>query len=438
MRAQLFVVEASLAKALGRLENLRNLAGKNDRLISLARADNEHVEIVAEAYALQEQLLSDSVGSDRLVKDRDKAFAAHAEALGDRVVALRKMASSEKLSRGEFDGVCPVAGITCPARDQINSETARNTAMAALDVATAGALSEVLDKASSKLRTAEARLQVRQRLEDKIEQTNARANRLLPMLDEAKTAPPPEDPAVLRDKVSTAHEVVANLTAKRDSLRRSVGLVDSAIAEVARLSKVADEVSAEMAVHRAAMVILGPQGAQRRVAENALVEIQESANQKLAECGVDLTVEVQWSREGQGLAAQCDACGTMFPRTARAKACDRCGAARGPLLINRLEVVLSDRSGAAEDLVGLAVQFAASDWLRADRGAQWSVMSIDEPFSQLDDFNRGSLGRHLAAMLRGSYEQSFVVAHHTSLLDALPGRILVESNGKGSSVRIVA
>ena len=70
-------------------------------------------------------------------------------------------------------------------------------------------------------------------------------------------------------------------------------------------------------------------------------------------------------------------------------------------MVHRLDIELSDRSGAAEDLAGAAFQLSASAWLRSERNSAWSVALLDEPFSQLDAGNRRAFATHLAAMLSG-------------------------------------
>jgi hypothetical protein len=102
-------------------------------------------------------------------------------------------------------------------------------------------------------------------------------------------------------------------------------------------------------------------------------------------------VTARWSREGDDLATVCEACGTAFPKSRKVKECARYGGARGPNLIEKLELDLSDRSGAAEDLVGGAMQFAAAAWLRRERGVAWSTAFLDEPFGSLDEAHRRGL-----------------------------------------------
>jgi len=194
----------------------------------------------------------------------------------------------------------------------------------------------------------------------------------------------------------------------------------------------------ELATHREALAIFGRNGAQRVVAEGALAEIEEGSNAVSKSCGIDLQAEVRWGREGKGLAATCETCGTPFGRSERVKRCDRCGADRGPNVQHRLDLELSAESGAAKDLGGAGFQLSAARWLLEDRCAGWSTAMIDEPFGSLDASNRRAFANHLATMLPSyGFRQSFVVAHHGSIMDALPGRIEITRTPKGSFARVV-
>jgi hypothetical protein len=273
----------------------------------------------------------------------------------------------------------------------------------------------------------------------KLETMREEARRLQPAYEAAKAAGEPENPAGLRALLEAAQEAQrAALHAEADREIR-LGLATAAEGKRAALLERIAGLRAEIAVAREAAVIFGKGGAQRKVAEGALGEIEAVANERLRECGIDLSVGVRWSREGQGLARACEACGEAFPASARAKVCARCGAGRGQQVINRLELELSDRSGAAEDLVGVAVQLAASAWLRRGRGSTWGVALMDEPFSACDRHNRKALAGHLGAMVRGcEFEQALVISHAPDASDLFPGRIevLVKSDG-AREVRVI-
>ena len=128
----------------------------------------------------------------------------------------------------------------------------------------------------------------------------------------------------------------------------------------------------------------------------------------------------------------CDKCGAVYPASQKIKRCERCGADRGPKLVEKLEIELSDRSGAAEDLAGIALQLSAASWLRTQRGSQWSQAFIDEPFGALDVHGARALSTHLATMLGGQFASVLVVTHDRNISDALPGRIEIIAGKAGS------
>jgi len=232
---------------------------------------------------------------------------------------------------------------------------------------------------------------------------------------------------------------VMSLEGELSSMRASLNRATEAGERARKLDLDVEDLQVRMGVKREALVVFGKLGAQKRVAESALKSIEDGANAMLRECGIDLSVEVQWSREGGGLARSCDACGHPFGTSAKVKQCERCGADRGPLLVNKLELVLSDRSGAAEDLVGASIQLSASAWLREDRGSAWSVALVDEPYGALDASNRKAFSTHLASMLAGRYGfvQAFVVSHSPDTVTQLPGRIEILNDGGRATVRVV-
>ena len=205
-------------------------------------------------------------------------------------------------------------------------------------------------------------------------------------------------------------------------------------ADVAKL----ETIRAALVVHQQAIAILGRNGAQKRLAESALTGIAAMANESLRDANIDLSVDITWSREGQGLTDECDSCGAAFPKGRAVKECSRCGATRGPKTVDRIEVELSDTSGAAEDLAGVVIQLAAGAWLRSRRDSLWSAAFIDEPFGSLDGENKRALSTHLSTLLRGRYgfEQAFVVAHDRGIMDSMPGRIIVTADDSCSRLAV--
>jgi ABC-type polar amino acid transport system ATPase subunit len=211
---------------------------------------------------------------------------------------------------------------------------------------------------------------------------------------------------------------------------------DLAAKRAGELQAEADRIARSRTILQIAMQILGRGGAQRRIATRNLATIETVANGILSRAGVDLKVSIEYGRELQEIATVCG-CGKAFPRTATARVCEQCGATRGKKRDEKLYITTSAKSGATEDLAGVAIQLAAARWRRAATGGSWSVVALDEPFGALDAHNRLAMSRTLAALASDGFEQAFVVAHSSDVLEALPHRILITGDGKWSKVEVV-
>ena len=362
--------------------------------------------------------------------------AAHA----DMRHASDEHAQKSRLARGQFDGVCPVGGIQCPAQIELNAQGVINATAAAK-------ARNALETAQARKTQAEAAYEEAQRAQQEVARVLARldslrdeATRLRPSLKVAKSEQHSgKDDVAIAARVNEARQqVYAEESAYIRHQSACDKLKELAKDETRRVAEL-QALDAKFTVYRQAAAILGRNGAQRKIAEKALADIERGANQLLTQAGIDLRLSVAWSREGAGVAKTCDTCGAAFPASVKQKVCNKCGAARGQNTVNKLTLDLSDRSGAAEDLAGGAFQLAASAWLRHNRLTPWGVALIDEPFGALDSANRRAFAQHLTTMLRGEYgfSQAFVVAHHTSIMDALPRRIEITGTANGSTIEIV-
>jgi DNA repair exonuclease SbcCD ATPase subunit len=356
------------------------------------------------------------------------------------VQAAENLKQKRSLARGEFDGRCPVAGIACPAAHEINAAMDRNRQMH--DDA-AAQYDEACRAEAAARRDVESAASNRDRLVRLVAQRDSlrqQASALKSAVEAAKHASPikASEVNVLRESAQAAQRELAVAEAKVEQVQHAIELMTQLHAELAEVVTQLATIADEERVARAALRIFGRQGAQRRIAETALGEIEAGANEVLREAGIALEVRVLWGREGVGLAAWCGECGAPFPPSTRVKQCPRCGAERGPKVMDRLDVELSDRSGAAEDLAGAALQLSAASWLRRNREVSWSVALIDEPFGALDEANRRAFATHLVSMLRGrhGFEQAFVVAHDRDVLDGLPACLVVQAGDSGSTIGV--
>ncbi len=416
------------------VEKLETEWQENEQRRRAQEIREDFAQLVKEGKALDEEINESNMPA--LIEAHDAARAFRDKLQGEKAKAQERARQLGVVARGEFDGKCPIADITCPAMKTINESRSKNTKAHKEAVAACDALAlRVSDAVIDDQRTWGQRNEVQRKI-DKLHQLRAQAEKLIEAVDAAANVEAPKPADLLRSQLGSARSFAEECARKAHEKKLVLDTFD----EVARIEADCDQASAsidtELRLMQAALSIFGKNGAQRRVAEEVLGHIENEANERLAQCGIPLSVRVQWSREGTGLSKACESCGAAFPKSEKVKACARCGAARGPQLVNKLDFLLSDRSGAAEDLVGIAVQLAASAWLRADRGSDWNTVVIDEAFGQLDASNRRALSHHLADLV--SSEQAFVIAHHAQVLDALPGRIEIVRDGDASKVRIIA
>lgn len=412
---------------------------KKSRAKAQAKQTLDEYEIICKrGNEIKEELGDDT--ADDIAKAFKEATDARTTTQVTYQEAERDVVAKKRVALGLFDGKCPVAQIQCPATKQINAD--RKAGEKALATA-----EKKRDKAKESYNEANrmysgvsiAKTQF-ERHSTEIESLRARGRALLPKVQEARE--------VMKKKLRTEAEIEAEMREvdeKRtrahmmiERLKRDIESIRARQAEVEKL-----DAKIEQAMKKARIAAHGRKAFRalhRIVAEEALAQIGAMANRALITSSIDLTVDVRWEREGTSIAKTCDECGAAFPSSAKVKQCERCGAPRGMNLVNKLEFVLSDVSGAANDLAGGTLQLAAGAWLLRARESQWSAALIDEPFGQLDTFHKRALSRHLASMLASEYgyRQAFVIAHDTAVLDALPGRIEIIAGKNGSTVRVIA
>lgn len=436
-------------KALGELsltakreaEDLREAAAKvqeridehAERLVETQAAaeyagtKDEALKLRAEIRAMNPAQLEADVAAKKILA---------AETAADHKVKNKARLDAEGFARGEFDGVCPVMCEECPVVEDVREIAAENLdKLATVRTEESVAGKESADAALA-LYGAESELDEARRENARYQELVKKCLVLKPQWEESEKKDPLPDLTELRAELDAAWEESNDAVANSTALERDVGDVRKWRAETDKIREGLAALRGDIATHRAAAAIFGRNGAQRRASEDALSEIERDANALLSESGIGLRLRVLWGREAsKGLATSCDSCGAPFPSSQRVKECGTCGAGRGPKTIDKLDLELSDRSGAAEDLAGIAFQLSAAAWLRRARGAQMSVCFIDEPFGALDESHRRALSSHLAAMLRGRYgfEQSFIVSHDRAVMDALPNRVEIVATDERST-----
>ncbi len=332
-----------------------------------------------------------------------------------------------RLVRGMFDGACPVDKRTCPVAKEINAPKKAHQEEYEEALARFKEVSAVVlgDTAYSK--------KARDRLEER--------GKIVAALEHArKTIANLEKDADGTASTGLSLDVVrAELRRTDNDVSRLMMRIDASAKATREIAELDEKLQKERREERAcveAAALFGSHGAQRRIAEGVLAGVAERANAILSDAGIELQVDLTWEREGKEPADECD-CGELFPQSRKTKDCARCGALRGMKRIRRLDVELSARSGAAEDLAGLALSLSASAWLRGVRGSAWSSVLLDEPAAQLDRAHRRAFAQHLPRILASArIDQALIVSHDPSSVASLTGKIVVRSDGKWARVEV--
>lgn len=392
---------------------------------------SSNAETARQATARLNHLALNPVGDT----DTEAAMERARQALDDASPVRARVRQLRVVAAGAFDGKCPVVDIQCPAKDEIN----RKRESAGKELAT---VEKDLQRREVEITAAQegqrkVSFNVRRVAERK--QEMAGCERLIRDGAEsvayiAKNGEPPskEDEAAERTELP-----VIDRTDLRAAMQRLTDY-ESGVRALAGNLQAAVVLTARAQACRVAALALGPDHAQRVLCEGTVQSVENDANERLTRAGVDLRVAFLWGRETKKLASRCRSCGSAFPASARVKQCPTCSAVRGQEVEPKLHLKFSWRSGAAEDMGGVALTLSAGRWMRQALGSQWGTVWLDEPFASLDQSHRRALAGHICALVSDGVEQSFVTAHSREVLESLPGRIEITALGEWSEVRVVA
>lgn len=444
-RSQLEAVRKVLGEAAAEEDRATVAAAKEAAGEALARAEAElerlrkassYYELRLEYEKIVERGKAARAAKDALPAAREESAATRVAAVDAKAKlakASAELQEARRLHAGDFDGTCPVSSQDCPAAAEVRAACKGNDRRLSL---AREAHKEADEAAEGPVRLMEDAFDRASRLAskaDEVEGLRERARELAPH----KSAEPVTEEALEQAKQARLQA----RSAASDAASR-LAVVESSIASTAAwkrseatLAKDVEEAEANMAALRHVCVAL--KQAERSLAEGVLGAIAASTNGALLSAGIDLAVGVRWQRDGGDLADRCDACDSAYPRTQKVKQCARCGAERGFKQLDGLELDLSSRSGAADDLAGILFRLAAGAWLRGVRGCAWSSIFLDEPLAACDRANRRAFGTWLAARSKDWFglDQAFVISHSPDS-DVFEGRINIISEGGASRVEV--
>jgi DNA repair exonuclease SbcCD ATPase subunit len=395
----------------------------------VAKAD-EYQSIVDEGIKVRSEF--DKFPIDAQEKyEAAKAVSTAAEAANrDLQTELRRLEAGNYT----FDGQCPIACQACPSRSWVVEQATSKVALASVQNRASEASRRRRDTGMA-TQAAQVVAARRSELQTRLTALRAKAEQLADVAEEVENVEDQvEKPSKANERVAALETALEGLAEKVRQLKEDKDWAAKAVARVWDLETQVNRAKSKRALTVEAVQLTGRTGAQQAIQEIVMAKIESKANDVLTNASIPLQIAIKWEQETNGLAKVCPTCGTAFPASQRVKACETCGAVRGPNVQSKLLIEPTNRSGAAEDLAGVALGIAASRWLRAQRGSRWSAVFIDEPFGALDAHNRTALGSHIASMLRSEFSSAFVVAHERSVLMAMPAQIKICAGSGGSRI----
>lgn len=387
---------------------------------------------IAQGKRLTKEIESEEFPSDleTLMKSIEEEYKA---AYFNLTAATREVAAKKKVALGLFDGACPVADITCPAKKTIND----NRKLSATSLETAKAIQ---DQRQEEYDAVKARLDslkdLHRKHRDLVTRRDALRKEVASERDEVVAAKKRlkemgelRDPVDVRVEAALLEEQITEIKVKLNAAQTRNTAIEALDQSITDITQKIEALAKLAAVATQARTIF--RVTQRRIAERAITSISNRANDMLRT--VDLNFEIQWEREGRDPAKSCEMCGMAFPASAKVKECQVCGAARGNHVVQKLEFLLSDRSGAADDWAGIALQLSAGSWLLDNRQSQWATAMIDEPFAQMDRTVRRDAAKQMLNLVgMSAFRQIFVISHADDTVSMYGGRvtITVKKNGE--------
>lgn len=367
--------------------------------------------------------------------------------VGETETARSEVREAEQLTRGNFDGMCPVTWEPCGVADEVREN--RQAAASRLETARetlrekGGELSHHRD-ALNVLEGEERTLQgKRERLRVLIQEVN----RLEPFTKQWLESDHPSETTIQQAKADQV-----NYRSRVVDLETSIRVLDQRIEQVfdkrTAMKKIRasfDQLEADVRIANLVVKATSQTGIPAFIAEGVLMKLEERANALLV--GTNLSIIFSLDRETKDLAPTCFNCGFVY-RGRKYKVCPACDEPRGMKRSDDLEILVEDGSGVLEDvkaksggekvLVGSAIRLAAGLMLRELRGSTCAFSMVDEIHGSLDATNAEMITSMFTGMLGAvGLEQAFVVSHDEGVLDALPSRILITRHQDYSSLEII-
>src|ERR1019366_6989598 len=244
---------------------------------------------VREGSELAKSLTSVTLGAR--VKD-EQAAGITAGAAGREHDRVRDRTSARfVVAAGRFDGTCPLAGKACPTPEFVTRETSANVTQRDADQRELEQRERVRTARAEEHHQAREAVRRRQHAEQRLRDLREEARRLKTQKEKYEAlggggAPTHDMSAISNaevdlERVRRHHAVLVGAAQQIEAKQKQVAAIDGELAQLEAAARVA----------AAAAAIFGKGGAQRRMAEGALGDMEERANADvLGAAGIALQV----------------------------------------------------------------------------------------------------------------------------------------------------
>lgn len=392
-----------------------------DEKIGESRAISKALKIIKEHGTVERKV---EVSADGLVAAKQER---------DEVLEIKGKLNSEKREAEKnlknFDGICPVDGVGCPRVDDINEDTVnrmhvftevsknhervcQNYKGANDDVRAKEITHQVLVENFQWLEKAKG---VVKNCGDKPEDIDAIMKKRDEIVDGVK------DIKEYRNRLDDLRDEMSEMKAMK--MRR-----DDAMARKIKFAVEIKEAAVARDNMRTFAFAVGKKGIPSMQVENALVSIQDNANDVLEELGTEHRLEFSFETYLQKKEAFCPECGFIYTKE---KKCPACNIGRDYEKSDELTVNVIDNgnvqsfgqdSGGGKDLLALAVRIGLAKFFGI------KVLFLDECCGSLDEENLRLFVDMVSGLPKHGFYQVFVISHRPDVAEALPRNIEVIRN----------
>lgn len=379
--------------------------------------------------------------------------------LTDTQQEVDSLSSSIEMAQDQHTGVCPILNESC---DRIQYDKAKVTSWTRSHKRLKATTQE-LERKLSRIERDRKRKSKAVVLQGRVDTLMVQVNRkgavvaeIGQIRDELKKLKKQLDRGASGDVLLKADRIkakIAEYSSQIDKLYRNIGQLKERARNAKAIKEKLDNLEQEVVqhqekldVHRYVAFMFGRNGIPSQEIENAFDEVEDETNFILERFGTNLQVEFSPTRELKTWEDHCVVCSWAFPRGAKSKQCQECGAERRRKRKDELTVKVMENgeqqgfhmeSGGGKIMVSFSNRLALTRLQQRKTGSEFNVLFLDEPDSALDPVNKAAFMDLVTTTLvrEFGFEQIFWISHDKNIQESIPHVLQVMRHQKHSTVQ---